>query len=339
MHLAHGPPVTIAIPTLNAGDPLDRCLRSLDNQIFRDFDVSVIHNGSEPFTPPRDLSFPCRLFAPGVNLGFGAAVNLAARATGAPLIATLNDDTEADPAWLDALVRAISANARIGMCASRIRLFDSGRLDSAGMLICLDGSSKQRGQGQPPSAFECPGEVLLPSACAALYRRQMLEEVGFFDEDYFLYCEDTDLGLRGRWAGWECRYAPGATVRHHYSVSAGAFSPLKARFVERNRIRVAIKNFPLALLALTPLISIVRYAWQFASLRSGRGAAAEFVRSGNSFRSVLAILARAHMDALRALPALLRKRAAIRRTRKIGSLAFLRLLFRHRISTRELARS
>ena len=334
-----GPAVTIAIPTLQAGDALTACLRALGSQTFRNFEVIVINNGEKPFAPPAGLWFPCRVLSPGRNTGFGAAINLAARATDAPFVATLNDDTEPDPLWLEALVREISVDARAGMCASRIRLFESCVLDSAGMLICLDGSSKQRGQGQPPPVFDRAEEVLLPSACAALYRREMLQEIGFFDEDYFLYCEDTDLGLRSRWAGWHCRYAPAATLRHHYSVSAGAFSPLKARFVERNRLWVAIKNFPLALLAVSPLTSMLRYFWQLVSLRSRKGAASEFVRSGNSLGSAFAILLRAHGETLRALPTLLRKRAAIRRTRKIGSLEFLRLIFRHRITTRELARS
>ena len=80
--------------------------------------------------------------------------------------------------------------------------------DSAGMLICADGSSKQRGHGLPPEAFGQQEEVLLPSGSAALYRREMLEDIGLFDEDFFLYCEDTDIGLRGRWAGWKCRTFP-----------------------------------------------------------------------------------------------------------------------------------
>ena len=86
--------------------------------------------------------------------------------------------------------------------------------------------------------------MLLPSASAALYRRAMLEEIGLFDEDFFLYCEDTDLGLRARWAGWKCIYVPGAVVDHHYSHSAGRASRLKAYYVERNRLFVAAKNFP-----------------------------------------------------------------------------------------------
>jgi GT2 family glycosyltransferase len=331
--------VTIAIPTFLAAAPLEACLRALDGQTLRDFEVIVIANGEQFPAPPAGLTFSLRVLSPGKNVGFGAAINLAGRASGAALIATLNDDTEPDPMWLEALVREIFAHERTGMCASRIRLFESGLLDSAGMLICLDGNSKQRGQGRPVEDFDRPEEVLLPSACAALYRRQMLDEAGWFDEDYFLYCEDTDLGLRGRWAGWDCRYAPCATVRHHYSVTAGAFSALKARYVERNRLWVAIKNFPVALLLLTPLISVLRYSWQFASLRRRGGAASEFVRSGNSLRDIAGLLIGVHMETLRVLPELLRKRAAIRKTRKTGSIAFLKLLLRHRISTRELARS
>ena len=87
-------------------------------------------------------------------------------------------------------------------------------------------------------------DALLPSGSAALYRRKMLDEIGLFDETFFLYCEDTDLGLRARWAGWECVYVPGAVVEHRYSHSAGRASPLKAYYVERNRLYTAIKNLP-----------------------------------------------------------------------------------------------
>jgi GT2 family glycosyltransferase len=337
--LTPSPLVLIAIPTLDAGAPLMACLLSLSSQVFRDFEVIVINNGKNPFVPPVGLPFACRTLCPGTNIGFGAAINLAARATQTPFVATLNDDTEPDPSWLDALIREISAEPGSGMCASRIRFFESGRLDSAGMLICLDGSSKQRGHGQPASAFDSPQDVLFPSACAAVYRRKMLEEVGFFDEDYFLYCEDTDLGLRSRWAGWVCRYAPAATVRHHYSGTAGPFSPLKARYVERNRLWVAVKTFPLALLPLVPAVSVLRYFWQFISIRSRRGAAAEFIQSGNSLASAAGIVLGAYAETLISLPQLLRKRAALRRTRKMSSFALLKLLLRYRITARELARS
>lgn len=189
----------------------------------------------------------------------------------------------------------------------------------------------------PPSSFAASEDVLLPSACAALYRKELLDEIGLFDEDFFLYCEDTDLGLRARWAGWRCRYVAGAAVRHHYSWTAQPFSPLKARFVERNRIWVAIKNFPLILLPAVPFVALLRYAWQLGALRGDRGAAAEFVRSGETLRTVSAIILRAWLDTFVHLPALLQKRARGRDGRKIGSVEFIRLLYRYRITAKELA--
>ena len=329
----------VAIPTLHAGPHLDSCLRALETQTFRNFEVIVINNGDGPVAPPADLSFSCRVLSPGKNVGFGAAVNLAARDTSASFIATLNDDTEPDPSWLAALVAELLEEPRVGMCASRIRLLNSGEMDSAGMLLCLDGSSKQRGHGGPASAFEHSEDVLFPSACAALYRREMVDDVGFFDEDFYLYCEDTDLGLRSRWAGWLCRYVPSATVGHHYSATLGPFSPSKARFVERNRLWVVAKNFPLFLLPVVVAVAMTRYFWQFLSRRGQRGATAGFFRSGGSLRQALFIVARAHAETLLALPRLFLRRMAIRRKRRIGTLEFVRLILRHRITARELVRS
>jgi GT2 family glycosyltransferase len=288
--------------------------------------------------PGDRVSFPLRIISAGSNIGFGAAVNLAIRSASAPFIATLNDDTEADPEWLLAMVREMEQDPRVGMCASRIRSPDGARLDSAGMLICFDGSSKQRGQDEPSHAFPLAEEALFPSACAAIYRREMLDEIGLFDEDYFLYCEDTDLGLRARWAGWRCQYAAGATVLHHYSRTAGAVSPLKALYVERNRLWVAVKNFPARALPMIPFVSCARFFWHLSAVRNNQGAAGEFIRSGNSLFGAAAILFRAHWQTLLHLPALLRKRVAIRHTRKTSPAEFMRLLCRHSITARELAR-
>ena len=144
------------------------------------------------------------------NVGFGVAVNRAWELYPAPLVATLNDDAVASPEWLSALVDAAGKYPQAGMFASRVVLSGLGTLDSAGMLLCADGSGKQRGHGEASTRFRDPEEVLLPSASAALYRGAMLREIGAFDPDFFLYCEDTDLGLRARRAGWQCRYVPEA---------------------------------------------------------------------------------------------------------------------------------
>ena len=321
---------------------LASCLEALNAQIFRDFEVVVVNNGNTTIVLPLSpLSYSYSVVTPGSNVGFGAAVNLAFRGSSSAYVAALNDDTEPCREWLLSLVREMEAEPLAGMCASRIQMRDSAgmALDSAGMLICFDGSSKQRGHSRPASSFSVREEVLLPSGCAALYRRTMLDEVGLFDEDYFLYCEDTDLGLRGRWAGWRCRYVPQAVVFHHYSSTAGAFSVMKAHFVERNRLWVALKNFPWPVLLIVPFVSLARYFWQFSAARGASGAAAEFIRSGNSWSTVAGILLRAHRETLLQLPALLRKRAQMRKRRRLSSLEFIRLMYRHHISAKDLARA
>ena len=332
------PAVSVIIPTLLGGQLLEDCLRALDRQNYRDFEVLIVNNGRTSVQPEAEaFGFPVRVLLPGANIGFGAAVNLAVRSSSAAVIVTLNDDTEPDAGWLGALVQELLSDPRTGMCASKVRFFDTEKLDSAGMLVCLDGSSKQRGGSMAGKLFDEPGDVLLPSGCAAAYRRTLLDEIGLFDEDFFLYCEDTDLGLRARWAGWRCRYAPGASVRHHYSRSAQPYSPLKARYVERNRMWVAIKNFPVALLPAVGVVEIARYLWQAVAVSRKEGAAGKFVESGGSLSGALRILVQAHGETVAQLPVLLQKRAAIFRARKLRSGEFIALLRRHRISAKDLA--
>jgi GT2 family glycosyltransferase len=249
----------------------------------------------------------------------------------------LNDDAVAHPRWLESLVAAIERRPDAGMCASQVRLFGEDRLDSAGMLVARDGSSKQRGHGRPPEDFPVAEETLFPSGSAALYRRAMLAEVGAFDESFFLYCEDTDLGLRARWAGWKCLYVPLAVVEHHYSYTAGAASPLKAYYVERNRLFVLAKNFPARMLAAAPWVALARYAWHAWYLISGRGSAARFRAEGNAGAGLIWYVARAHAAAVRHAGRLWRQRRAIRRRARITPAVFEHLLRCHSISVRKVA--
>jgi GT2 family glycosyltransferase len=223
------------------------------------------------------------------------------------------------------------------MCASQVRLLESGQIDSAGMLICADGSSKQRGHLRPPEEYGRPEEILLPSGSAALYRRAMLDEIGGFDEDFFLYCEDTDLGLRARWAGWKCLYAPQAVVDHAYSSTAGRASSLKAYYVERNRLFLLIKNFPMANLLAAPLVSMVRYSWHIVFMLRGRGAAAHFREDGHGGLRLVALVIRAHWALVRNWNKLWRKRREVRKTARLTPKDFSRLLRAHAIGAREVA--
>jgi GT2 family glycosyltransferase len=250
----------------------------------------------------------------------------------------LNDDAVAHPQWLEALVCALERRPDAGMAASQVRLFGEHRLDSAGMLVCGDGSSKQRGQGRPPEDFPVAEETLFPSGSAALYRRSMLEDVGGFDDRFFLYCEDTDLGLRARWAGWKCLYVPEAVVEHHYSHSAGPDSPLKAYLVERNRLFVLAKNFPGAMLLAAPWISLARYFWHTCYLFAGRGSAARFRAQGEGGIRLLWFVLRAHLAVIAHAPRLWGERRQIRARARVTPRVFRRLLASHSMSARRIAR-
>jgi len=335
------PKVTVVIPTLAADSALLDCLRSLEAQILRDFEVVIVDNSGRRLVRARDAGES----AAGVltilenerNAGFGAAINQGLRVSRTPFLATLNDDCVAHPEWLRALVAAIEPRPDAGMCASQVRLAGANRLDSAGMLLSADASSKQRGHGELPGRYSTPEEVLFPSGAAALYRRAMLEEVGGFDEDFFLYCEDTDLGLRARWAGWKCLYAPDAIVEHRYSHSAGRASRLKAYYVERNRLFVLLKNFPARALVFAPFAALARYGWHAWYLLRGRGAAAQFRTEGHAGWLLVWFALRAHLAMLASLVKLWKKRRAIRRTARISAGEFRRLLHAHSISPREVA--
>jgi len=325
------PTVTVVVPTLAAGEPLAECLESLERQTFQDFEIVVVDNSGELQIPPGGR---LSVVVNSKNVGFGAAVNQGINGSAAPFIAALNDDATVDPHWLEALVAAMESRPDVGMCASRICLASDGRLDSAGMLLGMDGSSKQRGHLESPEDYARREEALLPSGCAAFYRREMLEEIGLFDESFFLYCEDTDLGLRARWAAWECLYVPDAKVRHRYSHSAGGASALKAYYVERNRLMLAVKNLPFGMLALAPFYSLSRYFWHAVYALTGRGKAAEFRQSGNALALPFYVL-RAYLALLPRLPALWRERRRMKR--RLSPVQFRRLVRRYSIGPRQVA--
>jgi len=327
----------VVIPTLAADSRLRECLDSLARQTRRDFEVIVVDNSGQSLVRRKGVARGARVIENSRNAGFGAAINQGFEASSAPYLATLNDDAAAHPRWIEALLGAIDRRPDAGMCASQVRLYGEHRLDSAGMLVARDGSSKQRGNGRPPEDFPVAEETLFPSASAALYRRAMLEAIGAFDGRFFLYCEDTDLGLRARWAGWKCLYVPDAVVDHHYSHSAGGASPLKAYYVERNRLFVLVRNFPAGMLLAAPFAALARYLWHAWYLLEGRGSAARFRAEGNAGPKMLWYVLRAHAALLGQLPRLWRERREIRRRARITPAVFRHLLRSHSISARKVA--
>jgi GT2 family glycosyltransferase len=239
------------IPNWNGERFLPTCLTSLRKQSFGDFETVLVDNGSTD----GSLAFVARSFpevrvcALGENAGFSAAANAGIRATGAEYVVLLNNDTEQDPGWLEALVRAADDHPEAGLLASKLVDFHDRRvLDGAGDAIRLSGLPYRLGHGERDRGqFERAAYVFSACAAAALYRREMLEEVGLFDEDFVSYCEDGDLAFRAQLAGYRCLYVPDAVVYHMGSASTGGKrSPVATRLGTRNSVGLLVKNLPLS---------------------------------------------------------------------------------------------
>src|SRR5262249_10583012 len=179
-------------------------------------------------------------------------------------------------------------------------------------------------------------EILWPDGCAAMYRREMLDQIGGFDEDFFAYGDDAELGLRARIAGWKCVYTPPAVVRHHRGATPGKDSARRLELIERNRVLLALKHFPWSLLWLNPFYFALRVAAGMAAAGRGDGDTAHFPGIRGKWTIARALL-RGDLEALRLAPRMLRKRAELRDLRRLRSREVRRLILDHRLSLRETA--
>jgi GT2 family glycosyltransferase len=329
---------TVVIPTLHGGESLLRCIRALEAQTIDDFEVVIVDNSGHGAAREASESWLVRLIENVGNVGFGAAINQGAADSEAEYICTLNDDAYPAPEWLESLTGAAESDASIGMCASLILLHgDADAVDSAGFGIYSDGTTKQIGHRQPAAGFSSRRESLMPSGCAGLYRHSMLRQIGGFDDEYFLYGEDSDVGLRGQLAGWKCLFEPAAIVAHDYSGSAGRASRLKAFYVERNRLCTLIKLFPIGMIAVAPFYALARYWAHWRAVSRGEGLAGEFGIEQSPLQLVLIVM-QAHWAALIRLPRLWRIRNRFGAQRKLSSSQFRALIQQHRMTAHEIAR-
>jgi GT2 family glycosyltransferase len=334
------PRVSVIIVNLNGLEHLESCLESLKDQAFRDFEVVLVDNGSRDGSVDflRERHPWVRLVQLQDNSGFASGNNIGLEHASGEYVVTLNNDTRVDGEWLAKLVAAADAHPKVGMVGCRIVSFkDPDQIDSLGMRICRDGMSRAAYRLQNWSSLSLAPviEILFPSACAALYRRAMIEEVGFFDDDFFAYCEDTDLGLRGRLAGWGAVLATEAVVFHKYSGTGGVFSPFKLCLVERNHYWVALKNFPLLMLLAVPWHTLRRYLVQARAMLVSRGAGGEFLASESRWALICAIL-KGTCAAINGVPRMLRKRRWNMCRRKIAGREIVRLMREYQLTFPEL---
>jgi GT2 family glycosyltransferase len=334
------PAVSVIIVNWNGLAYLPDCLDSLAAQTFDDFEVVLVDNGSEDGSVSLVKEhYPwVKVFPLPQNTGFAAGNNHGLEHAAGEYIVTLNNDTRAEPDWLEILVRVADDHPEVGMVASRICSFTNPDIiDSIGMGICADGMSRGRFRNKHWSILRLLDveEILFPSGCAALYKRAMIRETGFFDDDFFAFAEDSDLGLRGRLAGWEAVAATGAIVYHKYSQTTGRLSPFKVYLVERNHYWVVWKNFPLRHLMPLPFYSIWRYLEQVRTIVLGSGTGGEFHTSGSRWELIKAQI-RGIWDGIGGMAKMYRRRRQLKKIRRLPHRQFSELVRRYRITFREL---
>ena len=335
------PVVSVIIVNWNGERLLGGCLAALSAQRYRNFETIVVDNGSVDGSVKllRDSYPGVAVIENGENRGFAAANNQAIAIAKGRYLALLNNDVEVGREWLSHFVAAAeSSPPDVGMWACKILSWeDRATIDSVGgLLLSRCGIAKGRGRGAPDRGqYDREREVFIPSACAALYRRELFQDIGGFDEDFFAYCEDTDLGMRARLRGWKCLSVPDAVVFHHYSGTAGKYSPMKAFLVERNHLWVALKTFPLPMLLRLPPVTLWRCLLQAYGIATRQGAGGQYVRE-HSKASLIGLLLKAWLAAAKRAPRMIRKRRRIGGCKTVSDREQRRWFTRYGIGISEL---
>ncbi|MDD5008116.1 MAG: glycosyltransferase family 2 protein [Syntrophorhabdaceae bacterium] len=280
------------------------CLRALEKQTFKDFEVILIDNGSSDenlgllrtYLNTYSTDIPLQFKHIDKNLGFSGGNNIGLEYTKGVYIALLNNDAEPDSRWLQELVNAMDRNPAVGICASKILVHGSSVIDSAGDGFVRSLKGYKRGEGESAENFSSEEFVFGACAGAALYRREMIGKIGFLDEEFFLIHEDSDLNFRAQLTGWKVLYVPRAIVYHKVRSSIGRWSDLEVYYTLRNSYLVKVKNAPLglALFCLPEILAATITEFIYFVVRHGKGM----------------LYFRAIGGALLLLPSMLRKRKA-----------------------------
>jgi GT2 family glycosyltransferase len=299
----------VVIPNWNGARFLDECLQSLMTQ-SQPCEIVVVDGASTDGS--RDLireRFPAvTLLALDANQGFAGAVNRGieyALQGGAQYVALLNNDAVADTDWLSKLIATADLHPAAGIVTSKLLRYDRRHLDSTGDFYSSWGWAYPRGRdelddGQYDTA-DCQ-EVFCGSGGASLYRASMLGQVGLFDEDYFAYLEDQDIGFRAQLMGWTARYESSAVAYHHMMGTSGAIDNFGRYQAIRNCIYLYVKNMPGLLL------------WKYLPKYM---LALALMAANDVHRRRFRQVARAYPEAVRNLPTVLVKRRQVQASRKV----------------------
>lgn len=303
--------VSVIVVNYNGRGIVGACLEALLRQSYEAREVIVVDNNSCDGSlndiqriMKKDSTDSFKLISLNKNIGFASSNLEGLKHALGEYIGLLNNDTDPDNRWLEELVRVMDNDPKVGVCGSKLIVYGTDIIDSAG-----DGFSKalrgfKRGEGEKASLYNEREYIFGACAGAALYRRKMIEEIGFLDEDFFLIHEDTDLNFRAQLHGWKVLYVPTALVYHKVRSSIGPMSDIAIYYTLRNSEFVRIKNVPLAI--------FVKCFPEFVI-----GMLTEFIYFAIKHRR-LRLYFKAKMDAIRMLSRMLKKRAVIMKSRKVG---------------------
>ncbi len=310
--MSHPPTVGVVITTYNQGlKYLPALLRSLSEQTHEDHAVAVVVDGGDPETVAYlEREWPrVEVVTTAKPRGYAGAAQLGVSCSSGRYVALLNDDVELEPRWLELLVAELERDPRLGFITGKTLLYDEREvINETKQDLYTCGSFVPRGllerdEGQ----WDRRLPAIAVSGSTVVYRRQAVETVGGFDEDYFLYCEDADLCLRMVLAGYRGLYIPEARAYHAWAATTGRASNYARFYVIRNTLITLLKDFPLPLL-IASLPKIVLYQSHVLSVARGGGYDAAVRRAWRSF--------------LGSLPSTLRKRRIVMRTRVLGNRDF-----------------
>lgn len=337
-----GKRASIIILNYNGADYIEETLRAVFKQsIISELKIIVLDQNSSDGS--RELiknkfGDQLTLLESEKNLGYTGGCNRAFEYAEGEYILLLGDDAVPVPEWAESLIRAAEEDSSVGMCTSKILFYDNHRLiDCVGHKMYPDGLNRSTGNYQyDQGQYESAEETLFASGCAALYKKEIVDTVGGFDEDFFWGADDTDLGMKIRLQGLGCRYVPRAVVYHLGSQSYGKHSLKRLYYIERNRVWILYKYLPVSYWLLSPWFTFRRLWAAWRDSRNGGGIAGG-LRSQNSLFKIMITLLGAWGSALWKVPSMLIKRRRIMREKKISTAEYKGLLRRFRPTLEEMA--
>jgi GT2 family glycosyltransferase len=304
--------VSIIIVNWNGERLLPDLFNSLKKQRYKDFDIVFVDNASSDnsnaFVERLSQNFPCNIHIVGLseNRGFTGGNIEGLKYCSGKYVVLLNNDTVTDENWLYELVSAIDSHPGVGVCASKLVAYGTDVIDSAGdgyATTSLKGF--KRGEGEDSRKFTQQEYIFGACGGAAMYRREILNDIGFLDEDFFLIHEDTDLNFRAQLAGWKVLYVPTAVVYHKVRSSIGYMSDKAIYYTLRNSEFVRIKNVPLCI--------FLRCLPEFIV-----GMITEFIYFAIKHKK-FGLYLKSKFDVIKMLPVMLKKRRDIMKKKRVGN--------------------